>query len=77
MVETFGEKGAILLEVRWSTESAATSADATRGALRLWTHGRQAWPGNDLDEAFEWTWVEFTEFLARSWRQFVSRPWRF
>ncbi len=68
MIETFGEKGAILLEVRWSAESAATSTDATRGALRLWTHGRQAWPGNDLDEAFEWTWIEFAEFLARSWR---------
>lgn len=68
MVETFGEKGAILLEVRWSTDSAATSADATQGALRLWAHGRQVWPGNDLDEAFEWTWVELAEFLARSWR---------
>src|ERR1039457_6988280 len=68
MVETFGEKGAILLEVRWSAESAATSTDATRGALRLWAHGRQVWPGGDLDEAFEWTWVEFAEFLARSWR---------
>src|ERR1700683_245131 len=68
MVETFGEKGAILLEVQWSTESAATSAAATRGAMRLWTHGRQVWPGNDLDEAFEWTCIEFAEFLARSWR---------
>jgi Zn-dependent peptidase ImmA (M78 family) len=68
MVETFGEKGAILLEIRWSAESAATSADATHGALRLWAHGRQVWPGNDLDEAFEWTWVELAEFLARSWR---------
>ncbi|MGH3237898.1 MAG: hypothetical protein ACRDOH_32490, partial [Streptosporangiaceae bacterium] len=68
MVETFGEKGAILLEVRWSAESAATSADATRGTLRLWAHGRQVWPGNDLDEAFEWTWVELAEFLAKSWR---------
>jgi Zn-dependent peptidase ImmA (M78 family) len=68
MVETFGEKGAILLEVRWSAESAATSTDATRGALRLWAHGRQVWPGGDLDEDFEWTWVEFAEFLARSWR---------
>ncbi len=68
MVETFGEKGTILLEVLWSAESAATSADATRGALRLWAHGRQVWPGNDLDEAFEWTWVELAEFLAKSWR---------
>ncbi len=68
MVETFGEKGVILLEVQWSAESAATSTNATRGALRLWTHGRQVWPGNDLDEAFEWTWVEFLEFLAKSWR---------
>ena len=68
MVETFGEKGALLFEVQWSTESATTSADATRGPLRLWAHGRQVWPGNDLDEAFEWTWVELAEFLARSWR---------
>ncbi len=68
MVEMFGEKGAILFEVQWSAESAATSADATRGALRLWAHGRQVWPGNDLDEAFEWTWVELAEFLAKSWR---------
>src|SRR5260370_10298001 len=68
MVETFGDKGAILLEMRWSAESAATSVDATRGALRLWAHGRQVWPGNDLDEAFEWTWVELAEFLAKSWR---------
>ena len=44
------------------------TADATRGALRLWAHGRQVWPGNDLDEAFEWTWVELAEFLAKSWR---------
>jgi Zn-dependent peptidase ImmA (M78 family) len=68
MVETFGEKDALLLESRWSAESATTSADATRGALRLWAHGRQVWPGNDLDEAFEWTWVELAEFLTRSWR---------
>src|SRR5260370_30371869 len=67
MVETFGDKGAILLEVRWSAEPAATSKDATRGAIRLWTHGRQVWPGNDLDEACEWTWIEFAEFLAKSW----------
>jgi Zn-dependent peptidase ImmA (M78 family) len=26
------------------------------------------WPGNDLDEDFEWTWIELAEFLARSWR---------
>jgi Zn-dependent peptidase ImmA (M78 family) len=68
MVETFGEKSAILLEVRWYARSAATSADATRGALRLWANGRQVWPGNDLDEDFEWTWVEFAEFLAKTWR---------
>lgn len=68
MVEMFGEKGAVLFEIRWSAESAATSADATRGDLRLWAHGRQVWPGKDLDEAFEWTWVEAAEFLANSWR---------
>ena len=68
MVEMFGEKGNILFEVRWSAEPAATSAEATRGTLRLWAHGRQVWPGGDLDEAFEWTWVELVEFLARSWR---------
>ena len=68
MVETFGDKDAILFEVRWSTQASATPAEATRGTLRLWTHGRQVWPGNDLDEAFEWTWVELAEFLARSWR---------
>jgi len=71
MVETFGEKDAIFLEVRWSAESATTSTDATRGALRLWAHGRQVWPGRDLDEALEWTWIEFAEFLARSWRWFL------
>ncbi len=68
MVEAFGEKGSILLDVTWTAASAATSVDATRGALRLWAHGRQVWPGNDLDEAFEWTWVELAEFLTRSWR---------
>lgn len=68
MVETFGEKGAILFEVRWSAESAATSTDTTRGVLRLWAHGRQVWPGNDLDEGFEWIWIEFADFLANSWR---------
>ena len=44
------------------------TADATRDALRLWAHGRRVWPGNDLDEAFEWTWFELAEFLAKSWR---------
>ncbi|MGH3245790.1 MAG: ImmA/IrrE family metallo-endopeptidase [Trebonia sp.] len=68
MVEAFGEKSTLLFEVRWSAKSAATSAEATRGALRLWANGRQVWPGGDLDEAFEWTWVELAEFLARSWR---------
>jgi Zn-dependent peptidase ImmA (M78 family) len=68
MVEMFGEKGTLLFEVRWSDESAATSAEASRGALRLWANGRQVWPGDDLDEAFEWTWVELAEFLTRSWR---------
>src|SRR6266567_4777978 len=68
MVEAFGEKGSILLDVTWTAASAATSVDATRGALRLWAHGRQVWPGNDLDEALEWTWIELVEFLAKSWR---------
>ena len=68
MVETFGDKDAILLEVQWSAESAATSEDATRGVLRLWVRGRLVWPGGDLDEGLEWTWVELAEFLARSWR---------
>ncbi len=68
MVETFGEKDAILLEVQWAAESGVTSTDSTRGAMRLWAHGRQVWPGNDVDEAFEWTWIEFAEFLAKSWR---------
>jgi Zn-dependent peptidase ImmA (M78 family) len=68
MVEMFGEKGGLLFEVRWTAESPATSAEATRGTLRLWAHGRQVWPGADLDEGFEWTWVELAEFLARSWR---------
>jgi hypothetical protein len=68
MVETFGEKEAILIEVRWSDESATSSTDATRGTLRLWVNGRQVWPGNDLDVGFEWTWIEFAEFLAKSWR---------
>ena len=68
MVEAFGEKDSILIEVRWSSETAVTSAEATRGALRLWANGHQVWPGSDLDEAFEWTWVELAEFLARTWR---------
>lgn len=68
MVETFGDKEGILLEVQWPAQSAPTSADATRGTLRLWVHGRPVWPGNDLNEGLEWTWVEFAEFLARSWR---------
>ena len=68
MVETFGDKDAILFEVRWPTEAPSTPAEATRGTLRLWVHGSQVWPGDDLDEAFEWTWIELAEFLARSWR---------
>jgi Zn-dependent peptidase ImmA (M78 family) len=68
MVERFGEKDAIFIEVQWATDSAANSADATRGTLQLWVHGRQVWPGNDLNDAFEWTWIELAEFLARSWR---------
>lgn len=67
MVETFGDKDALLIEVDWSADPATTSADATRGALRLWAHGRLVWPGNDLDGGQEWTWVELAEFLSGSW----------
>jgi Zn-dependent peptidase ImmA (M78 family) len=69
MVASFGAKDSLLLEVDWAGEVGATSADATRGSLRLWANGEEVWPGGNYELGFEWTWVELAEFLAGFW------PW--
>jgi Zn-dependent peptidase ImmA (M78 family) len=69
MVASFGAKDSLLLEVDWTREVGATSADATRGSLRLWANGEEVWPGGNYEPGLEWTWVELAEFLSAFW------PW--
>lgn len=60
--------GDIEFALAWPVEGSNQSgAEATRGTLRVSLRGKAVWHGTDEATGFEWTWIEFLEFLSESW----------
>ena len=60
--------GDIEFALAWPVEGSNQSgAKATRGSLRVSLRGKAVWHGTDEATGFEWTWIEFLEFLSESW----------
>ena len=60
--------GDIEFALAWPVEGSNQSgAEATRGSLRVSLRGKAVWHGTDEATGFEWTWIEFLEFLSESW----------
>lgn len=64
--------GDIEITLSWlNAPSQPTGAEATRGLMKANLRGRPVWYGEDEATGFEWTWIEFLEFLAESWLYLV------
>lgn len=61
----FGTKEQVGFGIKWTGDSFATAADASRGTLDVWIGGTRVW-GRGPD-GLEWTWVELLEHLGRFW----------
>ncbi|PZR16694.1 MAG: hypothetical protein DI536_05935 [Archangium gephyra] len=61
----------LVFNIQWSGSSTknASVTDATRGTLQVTFGDDIVWP------AFEWTWVDFLEHLARVWPLLRWQPW--
>lgn len=69
-VITIGSTDSLHFQIRWSDlKRRATSAEATQGGLLLWIGDKLVWgrEATAKPRAVQWTWIEFLEFLSRSW----------